>query len=66
MTGLPKEPVDIVWSLKDVNFEIEQGEAVGIIGKNGAGKSTLLKLLSKVTSPTTGFISGSGRIAPFK
>ena len=54
---------DIVWSLKDINFEIEQGDAVGIIGKNGAGKSTLLKILSKVTAPTTGKISGKGRIA---
>lgn len=54
---------DIVWSLKDVNFEIEQGDAVGIIGRNGAGKSTLLKILSKVTAPTTGKISGKGRIA---
>lgn len=54
---------DIVWSLKDVNFEINQGEAVGIIGKNGAGKSTLLKLLSRVTSPTTGEIKVKGRIA---
>jgi lipopolysaccharide transport system ATP-binding protein len=54
---------DIVWSLKDINFEIEQGDAVGIIGRNGAGKSTLLKILSRVTSPTTGKISGRGRIA---
>lgn len=54
---------DIVWSLKDINFEINQGEAVGIIGKNGAGKSTLLKLLSRVTSPTTGEIKVKGRIA---
>lgn len=54
---------DIVWSLKDINFEINQGDAVGIIGKNGAGKSTLLKLLSRVTSPTTGFIKVKGRIA---
>jgi lipopolysaccharide transport system ATP-binding protein len=54
---------NIVWSLKDINFEIEQGDAVGIIGRNGAGKSTLLKILSKVTSPTTGKISGKGRIA---
>lgn len=54
---------DIVWSLKDINFEIEQGDAVGIIGRNGAGKSTLLKILSRVTSPTTGKISGKGRIA---
>jgi len=54
---------DIVWSLKDLNFDIEQGDAMGIIGRNGAGKSTLLKLLSRVTSPTTGSIKVKGRIA---
>lgn len=54
---------DIVWSLKDLNFEINQGDAVGIIGKNGAGKSTLLKVLSQVTSPTIGKIKVKGRIA---
>jgi len=58
-----KSESDVVWSLKDINFEIEQGDAVGIIGRNGAGKSTLLKILSKVTAPTTGKISGKGRIA---
>lgn len=58
-----KSDSDIVWSLKDINFEINQGDAVGIIGKNGAGKSTLLKLLSRVTSPTTGEIKVKGRIA---
>lgn len=54
---------DVVWSLKDINFEIEEGDAVGIIGRNGAGKSTLLKILSRVTSPTTGKITGNGRVA---
>ena len=54
---------DYVWSLRDINFEIEQGDAVGIIGRNGAGKSTLLKLLSRVTKPTTGSIYTKGRIA---
>ena len=54
---------DYVWALKDINFEVRQGEVLGIIGKNGAGKSTLLKLLSKVTSPTTGEIKTKGRIA---
>ncbi|HCQ14055.1 ABC transporter ATP-binding protein [Flavobacterium sp.] len=58
-----KSDSNIVWSLKDINFEVNQGEAVGIIGKNGAGKSTLLKLLSRVTSPTTGQIKVKGRIA---
>lgn len=54
---------DIVWSLRDINFQVEQGQAVGIIGKNGAGKSTLLKLLSRVTGPTAGEIKVRGRIA---
>ncbi|SFQ18823.1 ABC transporter ATP-binding protein [Parafilimonas terrae] len=58
-----KSEGDVVWSLKDINFEIEQGDAVGIIGRNGAGKSTLLKILSRVTAPTTGKITGNGRVA---
>ncbi|MFA6438803.1 MAG: ATP-binding cassette domain-containing protein, partial [Bacteriovoracaceae bacterium] len=47
---------NVVWSLKDVNLEIQQGDAIGIVGKNGAGKSTLLKILSRVTSPTQGTV----------
>ena len=58
-----KATQDYVWALKDINFEVKQGEVLGIIGKNGAGKSTLLKLLSRVTSPTTGSIRSKGRIA---
>ena len=54
---------DFVWALKDIDFKVEQGDVVGIIGKNGAGKSTLLKLLSRVTTPTTGTIKARGRIA---
>jgi len=53
---------DYVWALKDINFEVQQGEVLGIIGKNGAGKSTLLKILSKVTAPATGSITYKGRL----
>lgn len=58
-----KAESDFVWALKDVNFQVKQGDVLGIVGKNGAGKSTLLKLISRITSPTTGSIKAKGRIA---
>lgn len=58
-----KSTTNYSWSLKDVNFEINQGEVVGIVGNNGAGKSTLLKILSRVTSPTNGTVKIKGRVA---
>ncbi len=60
--GLNSE-IQEFWALKDVSFEIKQGDRVGIIGKNGAGKSTLLKVLSRITSPTSGTIRIGGRVA---
>ncbi|MGZ8947172.1 MAG: ABC transporter ATP-binding protein, partial [Methylococcaceae bacterium] len=59
-----KDPLhEEFWALKDISFDIQQGDRVGIIGRNGAGKSTLLKVLSRITEPTSGRIKIKGRVA---
>jgi ABC-type polysaccharide/polyol phosphate transport system ATPase subunit len=65
VTGLwrKRRPPEEFWALKDISFEVEQGEAVGLIGPNGAGKSTILKLISRIIEPTSGHIDVNGRVA---
>jgi lipopolysaccharide transport system ATP-binding protein len=58
-----KSSKETIWALKDISFTIEQGEAVGIIGRNGAGKSTLLKILSRITAPSSGEVAVRGRVS---
>jgi len=63
LSNFKRKKNDSFWALKDVNFDIQEGDSIGIIGKNGAGKSTLLKILSKITYPTVGEIIARGRVA---
>jgi lipopolysaccharide transport system ATP-binding protein len=62
LRGNGQSPIERLWALKDVSFEVQQGEVLGIIGPNGAGKSTLLQILSRIIEPTTGYAELYGRV----
>ena len=62
-TGPSRDSADAFWALRDVNFEVQKGEVLGLVGRNGAGKSTLLKVLSRITEPTEGRAVLRGRVA---
>src|SRR6478736_785885 len=63
LNGKANQSTEEFWALRDISFDIQQGDRVGIIGRNGAGKSTLLKILSRITEPTSGSIGINGRVA---
>src|SRR5690606_26416393 len=62
LKGELRDRAEKVWALRDVTFDLQQGQVLGVIGRNGAGKSTLLKILSRVTEPTTGYAEINGRV----